>query len=86
MVGPRATRIRRLLRSNLNGLTTREIAEQVGVDPSNVMSVLRRMPDAYICRWVPPVTLGPWQSVWACITPPPHAPRPSQAKSFGDHA
>lgn len=79
----RSWRIRILLRNNPNGMTTREVADKLGIDQSNVIGVLHSMPDTYISRWDPPATRGPWQSVWQCVTPPPHAPRPTHHKFGG---
>jgi len=51
MTGGRAN-IERLLRDHPDGMTTRQMADALGIDKEWVRSSLKAMPHVYIDRWV----------------------------------
>lgn len=69
--------IRQLLRSHEDGLTVKQIAELISVEPSNATAMVQKMPDAYIDRWVKP-RRGPFTAVWCVVDVPAHCPRPTK--------
>jgi hypothetical protein len=80
--------IRSVLRrpENRDGLTAREIAEIMGIDPtvqSTVLNSLKTMPDCYIDRWVQPREGrgGPYAAVWCVVEVPENCPRPGARKN-----
>lgn len=79
MKKPHIPAIRELLRVSPDGLTPKMIHEAL---PSIskvtiVKSALRKMPDAYIDRWVlMPGTRGQHEGIWCVVIPPPHCPHP----------
>lgn len=67
-------RLRELLRSNPDGMTTGEMQQALGGLQKSVAAALHRMPDAYIDRW----QTGPLRPVWCVVVPPEHCPRPEK--------
>jgi hypothetical protein len=69
--------VRQLLREQSDGLTIAQIVDSIGIHNASVGQWLRRMPDAYIDRWLPS-TRGPASAVWCVVVPPPHCPHPRE--------
>jgi len=69
------TKIRKLLRSHPDGMTTLEVTTHTGVERSIVQQAMKDMPDVYIDRWVTTLT-GPPQAVWIGVVPPDDCPKP----------
>ena len=73
--------IRDLLRLKDDGLTTKEISDALKMDRKTVQVALRKMPDAYIDRWLcaenPSV---PPEAVWCVVVPPENCPKPERTK------
>lgn len=72
--------IREMLRAAPDGLTTREIADALGVTSDQVHRRLRNMPDAYKDRWTKVSTGIAWAAVYCVVVPPPDCPRPERTK------
>lgn len=68
--------IRALLLATDDGLTTGELAKQLGVTSSYVHAILTDTYGFYIDRYatLSSKTLAP---VWACVVVPPNCPRPT---------
>ena len=73
-----SARIREKLREAPDGLTTREIADALGVTSDQVRKRLAQMPDAYKDRWTKASTGIAWAAVYAVVAPPPDCPRPGR--------
>ncbi len=73
-----SARIREQLREAPDGLTTREIADALGVSVNQVQKRLKYMPDAYKDRWIKNATGIAWAAVYAVVVPPPDCPRPGR--------
>ena len=75
-----AKRIRAVLRANDEGLTPRELAPEIGMkDHRDILYAVRRMPDAYIDRWVvykDPMGRTLYTPVWCVVVPPENCPKP----------
>jgi hypothetical protein len=73
----RQKQVRELLRETADGLTVKQMHEATGVCTSHLSRMLKKMPDAYIDRWVANDTQRRWYAaVWCVVTPPPDCPRP----------
>ena len=79
MSGRAQEAIRKMLRQSRNGMTVKEIADQMGGNkPYSVRCTrdsLFAMPDVYVSSWKRNHH-NMWVAVWSCVTPPPPAPRP----------
>lgn len=76
-------RIRERLRQPelTDGRTCKALADLVGSKPAMVHATLKRMPDAYIDRWVRPMGRGGrYAAVWCVVTPPPNCPPPDKKR------
>lgn len=73
-----SARIREMLRAAPDGLTTREIADALGVTSDQVQKRLAQMPDAYKDRWTKVSTGLAWAAVYCVVVPPPDCPRPGR--------
>lgn len=73
-----SARIREMLRAAPDGLTTREIADALGVTSAQVQKRLAQMPDAYKDRWTKVRAGNAWAAVYAVVVPPPDCPRPGR--------
>lgn len=69
-----AEAVRAYLRENPDGAGVPEIADATNRANPNVWLTLRRMPDAYIDRWV--MSTGGYSPVWCVVVPPEHCPKP----------
>lgn len=75
--------IREKLRESPEGMTARQLAQCEGVLPFGTRSVhgaLKKMPDAYIDRWVA-TRSGVYAAVWCVVVPPENCPFPSTEAS-----
>ena len=72
--------VRELLRAHPEGLTIRQLQQRMNkIKPSSVHSCLRKMPDAYIDRWVLEVgSRGQFHAVWCVAIPPADCPYPTE--------
>lgn len=70
--------IRTLLRKEPDGLTLVEIASTLAIDIGVARNAIKRMPDAYIDRWVT-TPRGPYAAVWCVVVPPPNCPKPGRS-------
>jgi len=69
----KAPLVRKLLRANIDGLTAKEVSEQLGAEERHIYRVLNKMPDAYIASW----TEGKYVAAkWRVAYVPPHCPMP----------
>lgn len=75
--------IRALLLATDDGLTTGEMAKQLGLTTSYVNAILADTYGFYIDRYatLPGKTTAP---VWACVVVPPNCPRPTQMEKDDD--
>ena len=73
-----SARIREVLRGAPDGLTSREIADALGVTSDQVQKRLAHMPDAYKDRWTKSRAGNAWAAVYAVVVPPPDCPRPGR--------
>lgn len=78
----RQQRVRALLRSNPQGMTPLEIAEETGMHPANVRTALRAMPDCYVDRWRP-AKRGQYEKVWVAVHVPEDCPHPRDKEFKG---
>jgi hypothetical protein len=69
-------KIRKLLHNFNDGLTTKEIANELSMDNENIRKSLKEMPDTYIDRWTKAHQKKPSQAVWCAVIPPNDCPRP----------
>jgi len=76
----RIDQVRRMLRENADGLSISEILARSGLKSNNVYRILRRMPDAYIDRWVRNNTNHQTSAIWCVVIPPEDCPRPGPVK------
>jgi hypothetical protein len=67
--------IRTLLRSKPDGLTTKEITDELKLSRFTVQFAVKNMPDAYIDRWLRTPS-SPLQAVWCVVVPPENCPKP----------
>lgn len=70
------TKIRSILKRNQDGLTVKEMSNEIGIPTSNIYGVVRAMPDTYIDRWLEPVGKNPYTAVWCSVVPPEDCPHP----------
>ena len=75
--------IRSLLRKALDGLTVRELMAATGGRQNYTLKALRKMPDAYIDRWVP--ARGVYAAVWAVVEMPEDCPAPTMRDNLQDN-
>jgi len=75
------TKIRALLKKNEDGMTAREIADELSVPTSNVYGVIRAMPDTYIDRWERLERGEPYSAYWCAVIPPEDCPHPDGEKT-----
>ena len=72
-------KIRSVLRSTPDGLTTADIYFDVlkeTTSRASILTILRRMPDVYVKGWEPVADSVNFAAVWAVALPPPDAPHP----------
>lgn len=69
--------IRALLRANTDGMTAKEIADQLGAREDVVRSSLGAMPDTYIDRWDGPFR-GQYVAVYCVVEVPEDCPHPEK--------
>lgn len=70
--------VRKILRDNPDGLTIKEIAEQMGRDIKHLHVTLRAMPDTYIDRWIQTKPQAQWSAIWCAVEVPADCPRPER--------
>jgi hypothetical protein len=73
--------IRRVLRENPDGLTTKELFDLIvpHIDRTVLGTALRNMPDTYVDRWQY-IKGSPPSAVWIAVVPPEDAPKPDKRK------
>jgi DNA-binding transcriptional regulator GbsR (MarR family) len=77
--GGRIAQLRSILRQAEDGMTISQITQACGIDRPHASRILRRMPDAYIDRWLKhPRT---YEAVWAVVVPPENCPKPMRDKN-----
>lgn len=79
MKKPHTPKIRLLLRDKPNGLTAKQIHQEIPEISlvKTVKSALRKMPDVYIDRWIrEPGSRGQYQAVYMAVIPPKDCPHP----------
>lgn len=79
MKKPHTPAIRAVLRDNPNGKTAKQIHAELPhiYHIKTIKSSLRKMPDAYIDRWVrEPGSRGQYQAVYMVVVPPQDCPHP----------
>ena len=69
--------IRTLLRSKPDGLTTKEITDELKLSRFTVQFAVKNMPDAYIDRWEGP-TNGQYTAIWCVANVPDDCPHPKR--------
>ena len=69
--------IRTLLRQHTDGLTAKQLANEMACHEDAANNALKAMPDAYIDRWSGPLR-GQYAAVWCVVIPPPHCPYPKK--------
>ena len=82
MTPVRQKKIRTLLRTRPGGVTSIEIAEEIGVHVANVRKSLKAMPDVYVDRW----RLGKhgqFTKVWVAVPVPEDCPHPKDRLKWG---
>jgi hypothetical protein len=77
--GQRIAQVRSILRQVDDGMTISQIAMNTGVDKVHCWRILRRMPDAYIDRWIKHTRT--YEAVWAVVVPPENCPKPMKEKT-----
>jgi hypothetical protein len=70
-------KIRKMLHSFPDGLTTKELAEKTKIDKDVLNNALKAMPDTYVDRWVV-IKGSPLSSVWCAVVPPEDCPKPTK--------
>lgn len=70
-----SSEIRKLLTTNPDGMTTKQIAEITKREISGIRQHLHRMPDTYRDRWIPAKN-SQYEAVWCIVVPPPDCPHP----------
>jgi len=78
----RQKRVRALLRTRPNGMTSNEIAEELKMHPANVRTSLRAMPDTYVDRWRTGKR-GQFEKVWCAADVPEDCPHPKDRVKWG---
>jgi len=73
---PSHPKIRQLLHQYQDGLTTKEISEQLEKKHDTIYAALQNMPDTYIDRWLEAEQQLPPQAVWCAVVPPKDCPKP----------
>ncbi len=77
---PLQDELRSLLREEFtDGASTRDLAERIGKDRSNVRSALHAMADVYIDRWEPTEVHAYWRPIYCAAQIPEDCPRPEVA-------
>lgn len=72
----RHDKIRNLLISSSDGLTTSQIAKQIGSTYKSVQKTMNNIYGVYVDRWDIPKR-GQFAAVWMCVEVPPDAPHPT---------
>lgn len=68
--------VRKLLRTNPDGMDVGTIANTLEREPGNIRKLLNTMPDAYIDRWTKFGGVGRPCAVWCVVVPPENCPPP----------
>lgn len=75
------SKLRALLRKAEDGMTTADLAKVTKLKPQDITARLRRLPDAYIDRWVAADGNGGRPAaVWCVVIPPPDCPPPDKGR------
>jgi hypothetical protein len=82
MTPVRQKKIRTLLRTRPGGVTSIEIAEEIGVHVANVRKSLKAMPDVYVDRWRLGKR-GQFEKVWVAVPVPDDCPHPNDRTKWG---
>ena len=82
MTPVRQKRIRTILRTKPHGLSSQELAEMLGLHPSNIRTSLKAMPDAYVDRWRMG-SRGQYEKVWVVVNVPDDCPHPKDRIKWG---
>lgn len=67
--------VRAYLLVNIDGATTAELENALGIPEESLRSALESMPDAYIDRWQR-AGRGQFAAVWCVVEVPEHCPHP----------
>ena len=81
MKKPHTPKIREILRTHAEGLTSKQIHVQMPEvkKSETIKSSLRKMPDVYIDRWVlEKGNRGQYQAVYMAVIPPQDCPHPKE--------
>ena len=78
----RQKRIRTLLLSRPEGVTSIEISQEIGDHPANVRKSLKAMPDVYVDRWRLGKR-GQFEKVWVAVPVPDDCPHPKERTKWG---
>lgn len=78
----RQKKIRELLRSRPNGLSSQEIGAALSIDAANVRKSLQTMPDMYVDRWRMGGR-GQYEKVWVAVSVPEDCPHPKDRIKWG---
>ena len=70
--------VRATLKQFEDGLSAKDIAEKTGIDQDALYRVLRKMPDAYIDRWVYLRRIGRSTAIWRVVDVPENCPKPTR--------
>lgn len=76
MTPTRQMAVRKILRSNPDGLTVQQIEEHLYFDAADVRRCLSAMPDVYVDRWIKGKH-GQYIKVWCCVVVPENCPHPT---------
>ena len=72
----RHDKIRALILASSDGLTTSQIAKQLGSTYKSVQKTMNNIYGVYIDRWDVPKR-GQYAAVWMCVEVPPDVPHPT---------
>ena len=72
--------IRTLLKEFSDGLSPKDISEKSGIDRNQLYRALKKMPDAYIDRWVHLYDSGHPTAIWCLVDVPKDCPKPRRVK------
>ena len=70
-------KVEEILKKHPDGVSTTDIAAQLGKDPRSIYKALKRTPLAYVDRWASPVR-GQYVAIWVLMQMPEDCPHPTR--------